>query len=246
MPPTANTAQDKYCQHATQDKHCQHTTHGKHCQYSSNSANEHEPHHLRHRMTATQHKSTNTHRPTTGANTTQTNNATPTSMHVHTSRAQAYNEMGMQFGYHQSRGQLGKSAQLLTTAVGLDPGSGIFLANLAMAYHHLGLLRQAAAFSRQGVCVCVCVCVCVYVCVYACLRVACSHRCACLRVCVAGALPVRVLLQKRPISVKRDLLSVRCWCVSCSVCLLCMSVCMSCICISMYLCVFCVCACVCV
>lgn len=80
--------------------------------------------------------------------------------------ALAYNEMGMRFAYHQSRGQLPQSAALLSLAVRLDPGSGIYAANLAMAYHHLGLLHQAAAFSRRGACLRWC---------------RCFHCCACLR-----------------------------------------------------------------
>jgi len=81
--------------------------------------------------------------------TTQATQPKQTTMH----RAVAYNEMGMQFGYHEARRQLSKSVHQLTLAVRLDPGAGIYLANLAMAYHHLGFLREAAHFSRQGVCV---------------------------------------------------------------------------------------------
>ena len=38
--------------------------------------------------------------------------------------ALAYNEMGMRFAYHQSRGQLPQSAALLSLAVRLDPRLG--------------------------------------------------------------------------------------------------------------------------
>jgi tetratricopeptide (TPR) repeat protein len=64
--------------------------------------------------------------------------------------AVAYNEMGLRFGYWQERGRLDASAALLSHAVQLDPTSGIFATNLAMAYHHLGHLRTAADVAQRA------------------------------------------------------------------------------------------------
>ena len=64
--------------------------------------------------------------------------------------ALAYNDMGLRFGYWQRRGKLQASVKHLSHAVGLDPASGIYATNLAMAYQHMGQLAKAASFSRRA------------------------------------------------------------------------------------------------
>jgi tetratricopeptide (TPR) repeat protein len=64
--------------------------------------------------------------------------------------ALAYNDMGLRFGYWQHRGNLQASVKHLSHAVALDPSSGIYFTNLAMAYQHMGQLVKAANFSRRA------------------------------------------------------------------------------------------------
>jgi len=64
--------------------------------------------------------------------------------------ALAYNDMGLRFGYWHERGKLQEAVALLSHAVALDPASGIYATNLAMAYQHVGHLAKAAQFSRKA------------------------------------------------------------------------------------------------
>ena len=64
--------------------------------------------------------------------------------------AHAYNDLGLRFGHWHERGELPRSAALLSVAVSLEPAHGVYCVNLAMAYQHLGHLHQAAAWSRRA------------------------------------------------------------------------------------------------
>ena len=49
--------------------------------------------------------------------------------------ALAYNDMGLKFEYWQERGQMQRSAELLSLAISLDPASGIYAINLGSRTH---------------------------------------------------------------------------------------------------------------
>ncbi|KAJ1469079.1 hypothetical protein T484DRAFT_1852892 [Baffinella frigidus] len=64
--------------------------------------------------------------------------------------ALAYNEMGMRFGYWQGRGEGGKAVELLKVAVGLEPSSGIYRVNLAIAHQHQGETSESVVQAREA------------------------------------------------------------------------------------------------
>jgi hypothetical protein len=64
--------------------------------------------------------------------------------------ALAYNEMGMRFGYWRARGEGARSVELLQQAARLEPTSGIFRVNLAIAHQHEGRTADAVRESRAA------------------------------------------------------------------------------------------------